>query len=52
MRTNIVISGMLIAGAGFSAGYFLNLPYTSYVVGVGLLLLIIGMFTKPKPKIA
>jgi len=48
-RAGIGITGVLIGAAGFIGGYFFGLPYTSYVVGVGLLLLIIGIFM-PSPK--
>ena len=46
------MAGMLIGGAGFAGGYFLNMPYSSYVVGVGLLIGFIGIFMKSKQSFA
>jgi len=52
MRIKIVLLGIIIAGLGFSAGYFLKLPYTSYAVAVGVILLFAAIFMRPKPRIA
>jgi len=44
MRTDIVIAGVIIGGIGF----FLPAPSPPFVIGFGLLLLLIGIIKKSK----
>jgi hypothetical protein len=50
MRAKIVGLGTIIGGLGLIGGYVLELPYTVYAVALGLLLIIVGIFMREKPK--
>ncbi len=48
MKSGLVMAGILIGGVGF----FVPVPYPPYLIGVGLLLLLAGIFMRQKQKLA
>ncbi len=51
MKSGLVMAGILIGGVGFLLPSSLS-PYVPYTIGLGLLLLLAGIFMKPKQKFA